>query len=39
MYLTKIPFALGLNQIPISLKEYMSLMGENYRAINMGDRR
>jgi len=32
-----IPLALGLNQIPMRVKEYMSLMGENYRiAIHEG---
>ena len=30
--LIRIPLALGLNQIPMSLKEYMSLMGKNCRA-------
>ena len=34
--LTGIPLTLGLNQIPMGLKEYMNLMGVNSRAEKHG---
>jgi len=34
--LTGIPLALGLNQIPMRVEEYMSLMGENCRMATYG---
>ena len=34
--LTGIPLALGLNQIPMRIQEYMSLIGENCRMATHG---
>ena len=35
--LTRIHLALGLNQIPMKVEEYMSLMGENYSMAAHGE--